>query len=72
MWPIVQGKWSLTSWRHSLTQTRQVGSPSDKRSTTEYCIFLGGNLVRWKSKKQTFGARSSVEVDETSIRGVVY
>ncbi|XP_043691527.1 uncharacterized mitochondrial protein AtMg00810-like [Telopea speciosissima] len=30
-----------------------AGSASDRRSTTEYCTFVGGNLVTWHSKKQT-------------------
>ena len=39
------------------------GSPSDKRSTTRYCVLVGGNLVSWKSKKQTVFARSSAELE---------
>lgn len=35
----------------------------DKRSTTGYCMFLGGNLVTWRSKKQNVIARSSAEVE---------
>lgn len=35
----------------------------DKRSTTEYCTFLGGNLVTWRNKKQNVVARSSAEVE---------
>jgi len=38
-----------------------VGSLSDRRSTSRYCVFLGGNLISWKNKKQTVVARSSVE-----------
>lgn len=33
-----------------------------RRSTSGYCITLGGNLVLWKSKKQNVVARSSAEV----------
>ena len=38
-----------------------AGSPGDRRSTTGYCVLVGGNLMLWKSKKQTVVARSSVE-----------
>ncbi|XP_043705360.1 uncharacterized protein LOC122655212 [Telopea speciosissima] len=38
-----------------------AGSASNRRSTTGYCTFVGGNLVLWHSKKQTSIARSSVE-----------
>jgi len=35
----------------------------DRRSTTDYCMFLGGNLVTWRSKKQNVVARSSAEAE---------
>ncbi|TYJ99575.1 putative mitochondrial protein [Cucumis melo var. makuwa] len=37
------------------------GSATDRRSTSEYCSFVGGNLVTWQSKKQSMVARSSAK-----------
>jgi Reverse transcriptase (RNA-dependent DNA polymerase) len=33
----------------------------DKKSTSGYCMFVGGNLVSWKSKKQSVVARLTAE-----------
>jgi hypothetical protein len=35
----------------------------DRKLTTGFCIFVGGNLVTWKSKKQNIVARSSAEAE---------
>ena len=35
----------------------------DKRSTSGYFTFVGGNLVTWRSKKQNVVSRSSVEAE---------
>ncbi|RDY02259.1 putative mitochondrial protein, partial [Mucuna pruriens] len=45
------------------TNVDYVGSIVDRRSTFRYYMFLGGNLVTWRSKKQNMVARSSVEVE---------
>ena len=40
-----------------------VGSPTDRRFTSGYCVFIGGNLISWKNKKQDVVARSSAEAE---------
>jgi Reverse transcriptase (RNA-dependent DNA polymerase) len=35
----------------------------DRKLTTGFCTFVGGNLVTWKSKKQNVVARSSAEAE---------
>ena len=55
--------------RHGHTQVEAyrdvdwAGSVTDRRSTTGYCSFVGGNLVTWRSKKQSVVARSSAEAE---------
>lgn len=40
-----------------------ASSTVDCRSTTGYCTFLWGNLVTWRSKKQSVVAQSSAEAE---------
>lgn len=60
------GKGLMFAKRDSLhveayTDADWAGSVLDKRSTFGNCTFMGGNLIIWRSKKQSFIVHSSAE-----------
>ena len=44
-----------------------AGAIDDRKSTSGYCTFVWGNLVTWRSKKQTVIARSIAKVESRSV-----
>ncbi|XP_054817017.1 uncharacterized mitochondrial protein AtMg00810-like [Prosopis cineraria] len=49
------------------TDADWAGNQDDRKSTSGYCTFVWGNLVTWRSKKQSVVARSSAEVEFRAI-----
>jgi hypothetical protein len=40
-----------------------ASDPSDRRSLSAYCVFFGGSLIAWKTKKQVAVSHSSAEAE---------
>nr|XP_016476212.1 PREDICTED: uncharacterized mitochondrial protein AtMg00810-like [Nicotiana tabacum] len=51
----------------AFTDADWAGSLDERRSTSGYCTLVGGNLVTWRSKKQSVVARSSAEAEYRAI-----
>lgn len=40
-----------------------ASDPDERHSTSSLCVFFGGNLITWGSKKQHTVSRSSTEAE---------
>jgi hypothetical protein len=45
----------------------RASDPFDRRSLSAYCVFLGGSLIAWKTKKQVAVSRSSAKPELRAI-----
>jgi hypothetical protein len=48
-----------------------ASDPSDRRSLSAYCVFLGGSLIAWKTKKQVAVSRSSADAELRAMALVI-
>ena len=48
---------------HAYSDSTWASDPSDRRSVTSYCIFLGSSPLTWKSKKHAAVSRPSTETE---------
>ncbi|XP_017184644.2 uncharacterized mitochondrial protein AtMg00810-like [Malus domestica] len=60
---FTKGPQYLTTWFNA----DWAGCPVDRRSTSDYCVFLGLNLISWSAKKQCTVAQLSIEAEYRSL-----
>ncbi|GKA32059.1 ribonuclease H-like domain-containing protein [Tanacetum coccineum] len=62
---------STTSSLVAYSDADWAGCPTTHRSTSDYCVFLGNNLLSWSSKRQVTLSCSSAEAEYRGVVNVV-
>ncbi|XP_028094512.1 uncharacterized protein LOC114294597 [Camellia sinensis] len=63
---------SLSSLKlHAYSDVDWAGNPTNRRSTTSFCFFLGDSLISLRSKKQTLTARCSTEAKYRALADTI-
>ena len=63
---------SLISSLWSYTDADWGGCRDTRRLTSDYCVFLGDNLVSWSSERQPTASKSNVEAEYHGVANVVF
>ncbi|XP_038895855.1 secreted RxLR effector protein 161-like [Benincasa hispida] len=51
----------------SYSDANWTGDPTNRRSSTSYCFYLGDSLVSWRNKKQTVVSHSNTEFEYRAL-----
>nr|GEW05897.1 ribonuclease H-like domain-containing protein [Tanacetum cinerariifolium] len=62
---------SSTTQLSAYTDADWEGCAVTRQSTSEYCVFLGDNLLSWSTKRQITLSRSSAEAEYRGVSNVV-
>ncbi|GJX83235.1 ribonuclease H-like domain-containing protein [Tanacetum coccineum] len=62
---------SATTSLVGYTDADWAGCPSTRRSTSGYCVFMGGNILSWSAKRQNTISCSSAEAKYRGVANVV-